>query len=251
MLTDNMKSTANTGTQQSSSERVMIVDAEALMSEILQIRLENEGYAASVCNDGREALQRDLSEYSLVLVDLTGCEFNGIMFLNELKRNPKTAGVSVILISAKASEDDIVEALESGADDFIAKPISMRILLARVQSVMRRRRMVNAKRLANILRYDDLLVDMAAGTAYIDGMELSLSQLEFELLVLFMRNKNHFLDREVIRREVWGERSVVSDRAVDTNVSRLRKKIFDYGANIINRKGFGYGFIVSKVNHIK
>lgn len=251
MLTDNMKSTANTGTQQSSSERVMIVDAEALMSEILQIRLENEGYATSVCNDGREALQRDLSEYSLVLVDLTGCEFNGIMFLNELKRNPKTAGVSVILISAKASEDDIVEALESGADDFIAKPISMRILLARVQSVMRRRRMVNAKRLANILRYDDLLVDMAAGTAYIDGMELSLSQLEFELLVLFMRNKNHFLDREVIRREVWGERSVVSDRAVDTNVSRLRKKIFDYGANIINRKGFGYGFIVSKVNHIK
>lgn len=251
MLTDNMKSTANTGTQQSSSERVMIVDAEALMSEILQIRLENKGYAASVCNDGREALQRDLSEYSLVLVDLTGCEFNGIMFLNELKRNPKTAGVSVILISAKASEDDIVEALESGADDFIAKPISMRILLARVQSVMRRRRMVNAKRLANILRYDDLLVDMAAGTAYIDGMELSLSQLEFELLVLFMRNKNHFLDREVIRREVWGERSVVSDRAVDTNVSRLRKKIFDYGANIINRKGFGYGFIVSKVNHIK
>lgn len=251
MLTDNMKSTANTGTQQSSSERVMIVDAEALMSEILQIRLENEGYATSVCNDGREALQRDLSEYSLVLVDLTGCEFNGIMFLNELKRNPKTAGVSVILISAKASEDDIVEALESGADDFIAKPISMRILLARVQSVMRRRRMVNAKRLANILRYDDLLVDMVAGTAYIDGMELSLSQLEFELLVLFMRNKNHFLDREVIRREVWGERSVVSDRAVDTNVSRLRKKIFDYGANIINRKGFGYGFIMSKVNHIK
>lgn len=238
-----MADVVNSNEQQSQTSKVLIVDTEALMCELLQFRFENEGYRVHVESDGEKALEADLSDYALVLVDLMNSPFNGLMFINELKQNPDTAGVPVIIMSAKASEDDIVDGLEAGADDYIAKPFSTRELIARSRSVIRRRRMLNARRLANVLRFNDLTVNMAAGLAYIDGMELSLSQIEFKLLTLFLRNRNHFFDRAQIRERVWSEDSSVSDRAVDTNISRLRKKLFDYGNNIVNRKGFGYGFI--------
>lgn len=213
------------------------------MCELLQFRFEKEGFSATVVNDGRKALDMDLSEYSLILVDLMDRDFNGLQLTDAVKHDPDTVGIPVIIMSAKASEDNIVDGLEAGADDYIAKPFSTRELMARVRSVIRRRNMMNARRLANIIRDQDLTLNMGAGTAFIDGMELSLSHTEFKLLAMFLRRRNHFFDRPQIRAEIWNDDADISDRAVDTGISRLRKKLCDYGRNLVNRKGFGYGFV--------
>lgn len=223
--------------------KVLIVDTESMLCELLQFRFEKEGFQTTVMKDGELALKTDLSEYSLILVDLMNQPFDGLKFTTAVKRNPDTVGTPIIIMSAKASEDDIVDGLDSGADDYISKPFSSRELIARVRSVIRRRNMLNARRLANVVRYNDLTLDMGAGTAFIDGMELSLSQTEFKLLAMFLRRRNHFFERAQIRQEIWDGDADISDRAVDTGISRLRKKLCDYGRNLINRKGFGYGFV--------
>ncbi|MDE6324308.1 MAG: response regulator transcription factor [Paramuribaculum sp.] len=227
----------------SREERVLIADTESLMCELLQIRFENEGFKVVIVSSASEALNLDLSRFSIVLVDLMGESVNGLQLTAAVKRNPDTVGLPVIIMSAKASEDDIVDGLEAGADDYVAKPFSTRELIARVKSVIRRRNMMNARRLANVIRFQELTLDIGAGTAFIDGMELSLTQNEFRLLAMFLRRPNHFFDRAQIREIVWNNDSAISDRAVDTSISRLRKKLFDYSRNLVNRKGFGYGFV--------
>lgn len=227
----------------SSAGRVLIADTESLMCELLQVRLENEGFRVVIVSKGADVMKFDISEFSIVLVDLMGEPVDGLQVTAAIKQNPETVGVPVIIMSAKASEDDIVDGLEAGADDYIAKPFSTRELIARVKSVIRRRNMINARRLANVVRFQDMTLDIGAGTAFIDGMELSLTQNEFKLLALFLRRRNHFFERAQIREIVWNNDSGISDRAVDTSISRLRKKLFDYGRNLVNRKGLGYGFV--------
>lgn len=226
-----------------SAGTIMIVDKESMLCELLQFKFESEGFHAIVEPDPRKALDMDLSQVSLVLVDLMKEPFDGFKFTRALKSNPDSVSLPVIIMSRQAGEDDIVDGLEAGADDYISKPFSTRELLARVRSVIRRRNMINARRLANIIRFGDLVLNMGAGTAFLDGMELSLSQTELKLLALFMRRRNNFFDRSQIRAEVWNNDAGVSDRAVDTAISRLRKKLFDYGNMLVNRKGFGYGFV--------
>lgn len=238
-----MNSQTPTNSNADKSGKVLIVDKESMLCELLQFRFEKEGFIPVILNDGKKALDLDLSEFSLILVDLMTEPFSGLDLTTAVKRNPDTVGIPIIIMSAKASEDDIVDGLDAGADDYIAKPFSSRELIARVRSVIRRRNMLNARRLANFIRYNDLTLDMGAGAAFIDGMELSLSQTEFKLLSLFLRRRNHFFDRAQIREEIWNNDADVSDRAVDTGISRLRKKLCDYGRNLINRKGFGYGFV--------
>ena len=147
------------------------------------------------------------------------------------------------MLSKKSSEDDVVEGLDAGADDYISKPFSSRELIARVRSVVRRRRMMSLRRAANAVRVDGLVLDLSAGRVTIDGEPVMLTRTEYLILAMFMRNRNSFFDRSEIRHEAWEDENGVSDRAVDTNISRLRKKLGDYGRNIVNRQGFGYGFV--------
>lgn len=231
-------------TSKPQSGKVLIVDSESLMCELLQFRFENEGFKALVCDTADKALELDLREFSLILVDLMEQKFNGLKFTQAVKQNPDTVSIPIIIMSAKASEDNIVDGLEAGADDFIAKPFSTRELIARVRSIIRRRSMLDARRLANVVTYRGLTLDMGAGTATADGTPLALSHIEFKLLAMFLRHRNRFFDRTQILSEVWGNDDPTSnDRTVDTNISRLRKKLGDYSRSLINRKGFGYGFV--------
>lgn len=223
--------------------KILIVDTDSMSCELLQFRFESEGFHTDIMSDGEKALLTDLSQYSIILVDLMNLPFNGFMFTRAVKRNPDAFNVPVIIISPLSSEDHIVEGLDAGADDYIAKPYSTRELIARVRSVVRRRMMMSVRRASKEIRFEGLVLDLGAGTVTLDGQRLNLTRTEYLILAMFLRNRNSFFERGEIRHEAWEDDSDISDRAVDTNISRLRKKIGDYGRYIINRHGFGYGFV--------
>lgn len=223
--------------------KILIVDTDSMTSELLQFRFESEGFKSDYERDGHKALEMDLTQYGLIIVDLMNQPFNGLMFTRSVKHNPDTFNIPVIILSAKASEDDVVDGLDAGADDYISKPFSSRELIARVRSVIRRRRMMSARRAANAVRVGELTLDLSTGNVVIGGERLNLTRTEFLILAMFLRNRNSFFDRMEIRHEAWEDEKDVSDRAVDTNISRLRKKLGDYGRHIINRQGYGYGFV--------
>lgn len=224
------------------TDTLLIVDREQIMCELLQYRFENEGFRVCLEHDGHSACKRDLASYSLILVDLMDTDFTGLQFTRFVKSDIGTYHIPVIILSAKASEDDIVNGLDAGADDYIPKPFSTRELVARVKSVLRRRRITAGRRMDNFMRFRDLEVDLGAGTVRINGTQVSLTRTEFLILALFMRHRNQFFARAEILDQAW-EGESVSERTVDTGISRLRKKIGEYGRHIINRQGFGYGFV--------
>lgn len=223
--------------------KILIVDTDSMSCELLQFRFESEGFHTDIMSDGEKALLTDLSQYSIILVDLMNLPFNGFMFTRAVKRNPDAFNVPVIIISPLTSEDHVVEGLDAGADDYITKPYSTRELIARVRSVVRRRMMMSVRRASKEIRFEGLVLDLGAGTVTLDGQRLNLTRTEYLILAMFLRNRNSFFERGEIRHEAWEDDSDISDRAVDTNISRLRKKIGDYGRHIINRHGFGYGFV--------
>lgn len=224
------------------SERILIVDADCLACELLQFKFENEGFKVDVEHDCHAAMQRTLSDYNLLLVDMMDADFNGIKFTREVRENSETANLPIILLTARASEDNVVNGLDAGADDFMQKPFSTRELVARIRLVLRRRRVMSARRMSNIMRYKGLTVDFGVGTVTIDGAPMMLTRTEYLILAMFLRHRNQFFERAEIQHEAW-EEDGISERAVDTNISRLRKKLGEYGRNIVNRQGFGYGFI--------
>lgn len=196
-----------------------------------------------IAHDGRSALQRDLSVFSIILVDLMDCDFTGIQFTRSVKSNIETYHVPVIIVSSSSSEDDIVVGLDSGADDYLTKPFSTRELVARVRSVIRRHRTTSGRKMSNVMRFESLELDLGAGTVKIDGERVSLTRTEFLILAMLLRHKGQFFERAEILHEAWEDESSTSERTVDTGISRLRKKIGRYGRHIINRQGFGYGFV--------
>ena len=223
--------------------KILIVDTDTMSAELLQLRFESEGFQCKVIADGHKAHEEPLADYSLILVDLSGKDYGSLAFTTDVKRNPDAFNVPVIILSKKSTEDDIVNALDAGADDFISKPFSTRELIARVRAVVRRRRMMNSRRSSNVVKFQDLVLDLGAGTASFASEKLALTRTEYLILALFLRNRNNFFERAEIRHEAWDDEKGVSDRAVDTNISRLRKKLGDYGRHIINRQGFGNGFV--------
>ncbi|MDE6049576.1 MAG: response regulator transcription factor [Paramuribaculum sp.] len=221
--------------------RLLLVDADSMICELLQYKFENEGYAVDVAHSAQEALALSLGVYHLILFDLMADEFNGIRFARELRDRSETRNVPLIVISADDNEDRVVETLDAGADDYIIKPFSARELVARIRSVLRRR-MATARRMSNVMRYKDLSIDFSTSVLTIADRKISLTRTEYLILAMFLRHRNQFFDRAEIIHEAWEEEGA-SERAVDTNISRLRKKLGEYGKNIVNRQGFGYGFI--------
>lgn len=223
-------------------DRVLIIDSDQMTCELLQYKMESDGFKVDIVHDGESAGEKKLTDYHLLLVDLATENLNGIKFAHTLRDNPETANLPLIFVSMKPTEDDIVSGLDAGADDYIPKPFSSRELIARVKSVLRRRRMMSARRMSNIMTFKGLTVDFSAGTVSIDGAPVSLTRTEYLILAMFLRHRNQFFERGEIHNEAWEEEGA-SARAVDTNISRLRKKLGEYGKYIVNRQGFGYGFI--------
>ena len=226
--------------------RILVVDDEQDICEILQYNLETEGYEVVTANSAEEALGLPLQEFGLILLDVMMGEMSGFQMARRLKDNTATAQIPIIFITALDSEDNLVKGLNIGADDYIAKPLSMKEVKARVRAVLRRSSLPQLQQTIittdNKICYEGITLDHNAKTATLDGQNLSLTKLEYELLSLLLQHPGKVFSREDLLKYCWPQDVLVLDRTVDVNITRLRKKIGRYGKNIKTRVGYGYCF---------
>ena len=222
--------------------RILVVDDEEDLCEILKFNLENEGYEVDTANSAEEALKMNISSYHLLLLDVMMGEISGFKMANLLKKDKKTAQVPIIFITAKDTENDTVTGFNLGADDYISKPFSLREVIARVKAVLRRTATSDTEKAPEQLCYQALVIDITKKKVSIDGEEVPLTKKEFEILFLLLQNKGRVFSREDILSRIWSDEVYVLDRTIDVNITRLRKKIGTYGKRIVTRLGYGYCF---------
>jgi len=222
---------------------VLVVDDEEDLCEILQFNLEIDGYQVDVAYSAEEALNKDLSIYNLFLLDVMMGEMSGFKMARLLRENPNTAGIPIVFLTAKDTENDKLIGFNIGADDYISKPFSIREVQARVKAILRRVDVVKPADEQKVdLVYDQLTMSLENKKVSLHGVEVAFTKKEFEMLKLFLENKNRVFTREEILSRVWSDEVIVLDRTIDVNITRLRKKIGEYGKNIITRLGYGYCF---------
>ena len=230
--------------------KILVVDDEQDICEILQYNLETEGFEVVIANSAEEALELPLQEYGLILLDVMMDEMSGFQMARKMKDNPATAPIPIIFITALEGEDNMVKGLNIGADDYIAKPLSMKEVKARVRAVLRRTSVSNQRpdeqavttASDHQITYEGITLDLNAKRATLDGEDLSLTKLEFELLSLLLQHPDKVFSREDLLKYCWPQDVLVLDRTVDVNITRLRKKIGRYGQHIKTRVGYGYCF---------
>lgn len=215
------------------------------MCEVLKLNLENEGYDVDTAFSAERALTYDLRSYSLVLLDIMMGEISGIKMARMMKADIATADIPIIFCTARDSEDDMVMGLNLGADDYIVKPYTVRNVVARIKSVLRRtsgHKVPQAAARTNSLVVEGLHLDMEFKRCMVDGTEVKLTRKEFELLAYLISHRGRVCSREQILSRVWSDEVVVLDRTIDVNITRVRQKIGPYGAYIVTKSGYGYGF---------
>ncbi|MDE6205494.1 MAG: response regulator transcription factor [Duncaniella sp.] len=234
--------------------RILVIDDEESICEIVKYNLLKEGYEVDVAYSAEEALEMDLKPYDLFIVDIMMERLSGFDFAKTLRNSNGMENVPIIFCSALNGEDDTVMGLNIGADDYITKPFKMSEMVARVNAVLRRAAMarraaqasvapvVSADPLESRIEYQTLVIDPNDKTCQIDGELVPLTKTEFEIVFFFLTHRTRIYSREEIIRRVWDDDVVVTTRTIDTNITRLRKKLGAYGNNIETRLGFGYGF---------
>jgi two-component system alkaline phosphatase synthesis response regulator PhoP len=228
-----------------STFRILVVDDEEDLCEILQFNLETEGYSVDVAYSAEEALKKDITIYNLLLLDVMMGDMSGFRMAKILQENPATNSIPVIFLTAKDSENDRITGFSIGADDYISKPFSIREVLARVKAVLRRVAEANPVvevPISQIISYETLELIIDKKKVLLEGESLSFTKKEFEMLKLFLENRNRVFTRDEILARIWSDEVVVLDRTIDVNITRLRKKIGPYGKNIVTRLGYGYCF---------
>jgi len=227
--------------------KILVVDDEQDICEILQYNLENDNYEVVTVNSAEDALKLSLDEFNLILLDVMMGEMSGFQMARRLKDNPATEHIPIIFISALDGEDYTVKGLNIGADDYIAKPLSVKEVKARVKAVLRRAAPSKPAETAvetapNVIHYEDILLNLDAKTATLNRQDLALTRLEFELLKLFLQCPGKVFGRNDLLELCWPKDVHVLDRTVDVSITRLRKKIGIYGKFIKTRIGYGYCF---------
>ncbi|MCH5318605.1 MAG: response regulator transcription factor [Paramuribaculum sp.] len=218
-------------------KRILVVDDEETLREGLKIYLEQEGYSVESADSAEQALRLDLVDFDLILLDIMMGKISGTVFASKLKEDPMTAEIPIIFLTAKDRDDDMIEGLKLGADDYIIKPFSIKNVLARIEAVLRR---CNTNKKAD--RSWGIVCDRRSLICTIDGKPIKLPKKEFEILALFLENPGRIFTRDELMQKVWPDNVVVADRSIDVHIARIRNKIVPYGKYIISRSGYGYGW---------
>lgn len=230
--------------------KILVIDDEESLCEILKFNLEKEGYEVDTAYSAEEALDMDLRPYSLFIVDFMMDHLSGFDFAKRVRNVTETENTPILFCSAMSDEDCVVMGLNIGGDDYVTKPFVIGEVLARVRALLRRSARQAAvaaeadvqEKLESDIVFRGLRIDRNDKTVHLDGEEIQLTRKEYDLLLYFLTHRNRIYSRAEIIEKVWGDDVVVSDRTIDTNITRLRGKIGEYSNNIVTRQGFGYGF---------
>lgn len=234
------------------STRILVIEDEEAVCEILKYNLEKEGYEVDCAYSAEEALDMDLDVYSLFMVDIMMGELSGFDFAKRVRNVTSTENIPILFCSAMSDEDYVVKGLNIGADDYVTKPFVIGEVLARVRAILRRsgitksRSAETPKPEQSIYESDvvfkNLRIDRNDKEVYLDNEVVTLTRTEYHILLFFLTHRNRIYSRDEIIKSVWGDDVVVTGRTIDTNITRLRKKLGDYDKYIVTRQGFGYGF---------
>jgi two-component system alkaline phosphatase synthesis response regulator PhoP len=220
-------------------QNILVVDDEETICEVLKLNLEIAGFNVDVANSAEEALALNMECYSLILLDVMMGKMSGFELAGIIRSTERLKDIPIIICTAKDSEDDLVEGFSRGVDDYIKKPFSMRELVLRVKSVLRR---AAGKGEASTLKYKTLTLDVVGKSCSMGCKRIPLTKKEFEILHLFLSYPGRIFSREEILNRVWDDDVLVIDRTIDVNINRLRRKLGEYGNNIMTKLGYGYGF---------
>lgn len=216
--------------------KILAVDDEEPILEILSFNLEGEGYAVDTCLSAEEALRRNLSVYDLFILDVMMGHMSGFRLAEKIRKEMNLS-TPVIFLTARDSENDRITGFNLGADDYLAKPFSIRELTARVKAVLRRS---SPAKVTMQTVTGSFTVDNENSLILTDGKQLELTRKEYEILSLLIRNEGKIFSRNEILARVWGDDVIVTDRTVDVTIARIRKKLGDRGVMIKNKSGYGY-----------
>lgn len=222
--------------------KILIVDNDENISSLLGENLRCEGYDVAVFPEAEGVASSDLAGVRLILVDAMDSKYSGLDLLADIKRNPVTAHIAVIICSMRDSERLIIDALDAGADDYIVKPFSLRELVARSKAVIRRHaRFIDSAPKGTTLEFKSLRLDLMTHSVSDGDNVLTLTKTEYSILELLLKQVGIYVSRAEIYKTVWKDDiSKSNDRIVDTNISRLRKKLGPLSVHLINRSGLGY-----------
>ena len=224
------------------NQRILVVDDEQDLLEILKFNLETEGYEVQTATSAEEAQTLDIASFDLLLLDVMMGGMSGFALARLLKANPKTASVPIIFLTARDTENDTVTGFNLGADDYISKPFSLREVMVRVRAVLRRTAVDNGEEQQHLITYQGIVMNLDKKTVTIDGEEIAFTKTEFELLHLMLDERGRVFSRQELIDRVWPKDVLVLDRTVDVNITRLRKKIGRFAKCFVTRLGFGYYF---------
>ena len=224
------------------NQRILVVDDEQDLLEILKFNLETEGYEVATASSAEEALQMDIASFDLLLLDVMMGGMSGFAMARKLKDNPTTANVPIIFLTARDTENDTVTGFNLGADDYISKPFSLREVMVRVRAVLRRTTNNVEEGEPQVLSYQGIVMNLDKKTVSIEGEDVPFTKTEFELLHLLLNERGRVFSRQELIERIWPKDVLVLDRTVDVNITRLRKKIGPFAKCIVTRLGFGYYF---------
>lgn len=221
--------------------KILVVDDEQDLLEILKFNLETEGYEVATATSAEDALKQDIGSFDLMLLDVMMGGMSGFAMARQLKENPLTAAIPIIFLTARDTENDTVTGFNLGADDYISKPFSIREVLVRIRAVIRRTAEPSATT-QNVLSYQGIEMSLDKKTVAIDGEDIPFTKTEFEILHLLLAERGKVFSRQELIDRIWPKDVLVLDRTVDVNITRLRKKIGKFSKCIVTRLGFGYYF---------
>lgn len=219
--------------------KILIVDDEKDLCEILQFNLESEGFIIETANSGEDALKKPLEDFDLILLDVMMGGVSGFKVANIIRKEKKLT-TPVIFLTAKGDENDILTGFNVGGDDYISKPFSIKEVIARIKAILKRG--IVEKEDKNQILYGDLKIDLDKKSFHLNGESINLTRKEFEILALLLKNMGQYISRDEILSRVWHDDVIVTERNVDVNIARLRKKVGTYGPNIKGKSGYGYCF---------
>ncbi|HEX2975997.1 MAG TPA: response regulator transcription factor [Bacteroidales bacterium] len=219
-------------------KRILIVDDEEDLCEILQYNLTNEGYLTEVAYSAEEALKMDPGSFDLLILDVMMGEMSGFRLADRLRKEMQLE-IPVIFLTARDTENDLLTGFSLGADDYMTKPFSVNELKARVKAVLKRYAAAGEK---EVTRYENIEFDNRRKRVLIEGESVELTKKEYEILALLVGSNGRVFSREDLLKRIWGDDVIVTDRTVDVNITRIRNKLGKYGSYLKNRTGYGYYF---------